>query len=397
MSQSFFTGTIFAYSMVEIHLRNEVIRMVKTPEWVQPLFDQVNTKAKAEALRLGEAIPYIPENGHYVDMGKKDVVWWTNGFWAGTLWLLNHATGDPLYQQTAQANEQVLDGAFDKFIGLHHDVGFMWDLSAVADYRLTGNERSLARGLHAATLLAGRYNPRGKFLRSWNRDRAGWVIIDSMMNINLLYWARDEQNDPRFGFMAEDHADTVMNNIVRSDGSVAHIGVFDPVSGELLETKGGQGYGEGSSWSRGQAWAIYGFALSYAHTHKEAYLDTAKRVANYFLANIADTGDVPLVDFRAPATPKIVDTSAGLCAACGLLELAKHVPVLEQPLYYDAAVRIIQAVTTDYLDLDPATDGIVTGGTPAYHDDQHEVRMIYSDFFLVEALVRLLGKDFMIW
>ncbi|WP_040535671.1 glycoside hydrolase family 88 protein [Schleiferilactobacillus shenzhenensis] len=372
--------------------------MTKTPAWVQPLFDQVSAKAKAEAERLGSAIPYIPgEDGHYIDMGKKDVIWWTNGFWAGTLWLLYHATGDDQFRTTAEANEAVLDGAFDQFIGLHHDVGFMWDLSAVADYRLTKNNRAWARGLHAATLLAGRYNPRGKYLRSWNRDRPGWVIIDSMMNINLLYWARDEQNDPRYGYMAEDHADTVMNNIVRPDGSVAHIGIFDPTTGELLKTDGGQGYGEGSSWSRGQAWALYGFALSYAHTQKEDYLDTAKRVANYFLANIADTGDVPLVDFRAPAEPKIVDTSAGLCAAAGLITLSRQVPALEQSLYYDAAVKIVKAVADDYLDLDPATDGIVTGGTPAYHDPQHEVRMIYSDFFLVEALVKLLGKDFLIW
>lgn len=371
--------------------------MTETPAWVQPLFDKVSAKAKAEAIRLGSAIPYIPEDGHYVDMGKKDVIWWTNGFWAGTQWLLYHATGDPVFKQTAEANEAVLDGAFDKFIGLHHDVGFMWDLSAVADYRLTQNNRSWARGLHAATLLAGRYNPRGKFLRSWNRDRAGWVIIDSMMNINLLYWARDEQNDPRYGFMAEDHADTVMNNIVRPDGSVAHIGIFDPTTGALLKTDGGQGYGVGSSWSRGQAWALYGFVLSYEHTQKEAYLDTAKRVANYFLANIADTGDVPLVDFRAPREPKIVDTSAGLCAACGLLLLSEQVPALEQSLYYDAAVKIIKAIADGYLDLDAATDGIVTGGTPAYFDDQHEVRMIYSDFFLIEALTRLLGKNFLIW
>ena len=143
------------------------------------------------------------------------------------------------------------------------------------------SERSLARGLHAAHLLAGRYNPRGKFIRSWNRDRAGWVIVDSMMNVPLLYWAEDVIDDPRFKYIAMDHVDTVMNNTVRQDGSCNHIIVLDPTNGELLETPGGQGYASGSSWSRGQAWAIYGFALSYLHTDKKEYLDTAKKAVSY--------------------------------------------------------------------------------------------------------------------
>lgn len=364
----------------------------------EDLFTKVQTKLTAEAKRLGPAIPYTPgPDGKYGDMAQKDITWWTNGFWAGTMWLMYNATREPLFKETAETNEAELDQAMTIYTGLHHDVGFMYQLSAVADYRLTGSERSKARGLHAAALLVGRYNPRGKFIRSWNRDRAGWVIIDSMLNIPLLYWARDTIDDPRFGYVAEDHADTVMNNIVRPDGSTNHIGIFDPTNGQLLDTPGGQGYGPGSSWSRGQAWALYGFALSYAHTQKQAYLDTAKRVASYFIANVETTGYVPLADFRAPAEPVIYDTSASLCAACGLLEIEKHVSEFEKPLYHEAAVKLLQAVTDHYLDLDPATDGIVLGATPAYHDKLREVRLIYSDFYLVETLTRLLGKDFLIW
>ncbi|WP_261806299.1 glycoside hydrolase family 88 protein [Lapidilactobacillus luobeiensis] len=366
-------------------------------ELAQTLLQQVITKIKAEISRLDDQIPYIPVEGQYSDMGKKDIVWWTNGFWPGLLWLLYQQTHDEIFRQCAEKCEMRLDSAFDKFIGLHHDVGFMWQLSAVADYRLTDNERSQARGLHAATLLAGRYNPRGKFIRSWNHDRAGWVIIDSMMNISILYWAAQELNDPRFKFIATDHADTVMNNLVRPDGSVAHIGVFDPNTGQLLETLGGQGYETGSSWSRGQAWAIYGFALSYRHTKNNDYLNTAKRVANYFIANIVETNYIPLVDFRAPQHPRLFDTSAGLCAACGLLEIARQVPKYERDFYYQAGFRIIKAVASEYLDLDPNTDGIVKGGAGAYHDNNHNVKLIYSDFYFIEALLGLLSSDFLIW
>ncbi|MGM0123965.1 unsaturated chondroitin disaccharide hydrolase [Enterococcus sp. AZ194] len=371
---------------------------LKTKEWAQGILEKLDRKLTVQATRLGEKIPYVPENGHYPDMGEKDIIWWTNGFWSGTLWQMYHATGNELYAKTAEKNEARLDAAFTQYTGLHHDVGFMWLHTAVANYRLTENERSKARGLHAAHLLAGRYNPRGKFIRSWNRDRAGWVIIDSMLNIPLLYWARDTLDDPRFGFVAEDHADTVMNHIVREDGSVNHIGVFDAYTGELIDTPAGQGYANGSSWSRGQAWAIYGFALSYLHTEKKEYLDTAKKVAHYFISQVSKTDWIPLVDFRAPKEPVIIDTSAGLCAACGFLEIAKHVGEYEKDFYIQAAVNLVQAIEKSYANWDETVDSVIDFSTGAYHDEANkQVPIIYADYYFVEAIVRLLEKDFIIW
>ena len=298
----------------------------------------------------------------------------------------------------AQGAEEKLDRAFDIYTGLHHDVGFMWLHSAVADYRLTGDERAKVRALHAAHLLAGRYNPRGKFIRSWNRDRSGWVIVDSMMNIPLLYWARDELGDPRFEYVAMDHADTVMKYTVREDGSCNHIIVLDPANGELLETPGGQGYGSGSSWSRGQAWAVYGFALSYVHTGKEEYLSTAKKVANYFIAQTDRTDHVALIDFRAPKEPVYWDSTAGVCAVCGMLEIAKHVPEMEKEFYFESALNILKATDEKFCNWDPDFDSIVQMGSGAYHSeaDRH-VPIIYGDYFLIEAVLRLMDKDFLIW
>lgn len=367
--------------------------------WAEGIYEKIREKLSAECDRIGDRIPYIAEDGVYrEDKAGTDPVWWTNGFWAGLLWQMYHADGAETYRQAAESVEEKLDRAFDIYTGLHHDVGFMWLHTAVADYRLTENERAKARGLHAAHLLAGRYNPRGKFLRSWNRDRAGWVIVDSMMNIPLLYWARDVIGDPRFEYIAMDHADTVMKYTVRSDGSCNHIIVLDPASGELLETPAGQGYGSGSSWSRGQSWAIYGFALSYVHTGKQEYLETAKRVAHYFLAQTDLTGGVALVDFRAPKEPVYWDSTAGVCAACGLLEIAAHVPELEKEFYISGALRILKATDERFCSWDPAYDSIVHMGSGSYatEHDRH-VPIIYGDYFFVEAVLRLLDKDFLIW
>ncbi|MEQ7303474.1 glycoside hydrolase family 88 protein [Enterococcus avium] len=373
----------------------------ETKQWAKKIFKKIDEKLTVEAKRLGGKIPYIPsaETGLYEeDLGTSDPVWWTNGFWSGMMWQMYHATEKELYKKTAELNEAALDKAFEIYTGLHHDVGFMWLHTAVANFRLTGNERSKARGLHAAHLLAGRYNPRGKYIRSWNRDRAGWVIIDSMLNIPMLYWAEKEIGDPRFRYIAEDHADKVMNQIVRPDGSVNHIGVFDPTSGELIETPAGQGYASGSSWSRGQAWAIYGFALSYLHTGKTDYLETAKKVAHYFISEVAKTDWIPVVDFRAPQEPVMIDTSAGMCAACGLLEISKHVDEYEKALYIDAAINILQATEEKYAIWDTEKDGLIDYSTGSYHEEKWtEMPIIYADYYFVEAILRLLDKDFLIW
>ena len=373
----------------------------ETTQWAKKIFKKIDEKLTVEAKRLGGKIPYIPsaETGLYEeDLGTSDPVWWTNGFWSGMMWQMYHATEKELYKKTAELNEAALDKAFEIYTGLHHDVGFMWLHTAVANFRLTGNERSKARGLHAAHLLAGRYNPRGKYIRSWNRDRAGWVIIDSMLNIPMLYWAEKEIGDPRFRYIAEDHADKVMNQIVRPDGSVNHIGVFDPTNGELIETPAGQGYASGSSWSRGQAWAIYGFALSYLHTGKTDYLETAKKVAHYFISEVAKTDWIPVVDFRAPQEPVMIDTSAGMCAACGLLEISNHVDEYEKALYIDAAINILQATEEKYAIWDKEKDGLIDYSTGSYHEEKWtEVPIIYADYYFVEAILRLLDKDFLIW
>ena len=380
--------------------------------WAHETEKKLLERFAAERDRVGDKIPYIAEDHTYKkDMAAtpEDLIWWTNGFWPGILWQCYSALGgsDATGEEAAEAQkflevargvEDKLDGAFDRYTGLHHDVGFMWLLSAVADARLTGNERSVARGLHAAHLLAGRYNPRGKFIRSWNRDRAGWVIVDSMMNIPLLYWAAEQIGDPRFTYVAEDHADTIMANTVRGDGSCNHIIVLDPTSGELLETPAGQGYAPGSSWSRGQSWAVYGFALSYRHTGEQRYLDCAKRVANYFTSQVAQTGDVALLDFRQPAEPVYWDALAGTIAACGILEIARACEGTEREEWVRWALRILKATDERFCDWDVSHDGVVTMCSGAYHSDKdRHVPMVYADYYFLEAVLRLTGKDALLW
>lgn len=365
--------------------------------WAKEKLEKIWNKYDKTLKRHGkDFIFYEAENGTYQEnKAKSDIIWWTNGFDPGIFWQLDHFRKNNNFEEAAQSMEAELDKAFDKYQGLHHDVGFMWLPSAVEDYRLTDNERSYWRGRHAADLLAGRFNIAGNYLRSWNKDRAGWVIIDSMFNIQLLYWASEVTKDPRFKMMADAHAHTVMKNHVRPDGSVAHIVVFDPNTGEAIETLGGQGYEVGSSWSRGQAWALAGFAYAYRHTNNSEYLATSKRVANYFIANIAQTGYIPRIDFRAPELKNDTDTSAATAAACGLLELAKLTSSADSKLYRDSALKILHAVSNRFANYDEEKDGILTGAATAYHDedDGHNINLNYGDYFFIEALLRILDDN----
>jgi unsaturated chondroitin disaccharide hydrolase len=247
--------------------------------------------------------------------------------------------------------------------------------------------------------LAGRYNPAGRFIRAWNGDKTGWIIIDCLMNIPLLYWASGEIDDPRFRVIAMEHAYTALKHLVRQDGSCNHIAVLSPQTGDCLETPAGQGYAPGSSWSRGQSWGLYGFALSYRHTGERKFLDAAKRIANYVMANFARNDWLPPVDFRSPPDPVKHDSTAAMISACGLLEIAHHVGEHEKDLYTNAALKLLAAGEKAFADWNVETDGIIGKGTAAYHGkpEDTEVPIIYGDYFFVEAVLRLLGKDFLIW
>lgn len=366
--------------------------------WAAQVWEKLSIKLKAECLRIGSAIPYIPADGIYEDMGNQSLVWWTNGFWSGILWQMYHTVKEDIYKEAAEKIEQRLNQGLADYEGLDHDVGFLWLHTAVANYRLTGNERSRTRGLHAAGILAGRFQPAGGYIRAWNEGQEGVAIVDCLMNLPLLYWAAEERKDAGLKQIAVSHADMALRYILRPDGSCNHLAVFDPETGEYLDNPGGQGYESGSSWTRGQAWAIYGMALSFRYTGKKEYLDAAKRTAHYFCANAALRDYEVVIDFRAPGEPVYYDTTAAVCAACGLLELSDFVGEYEKPLYIKSAVRLLKKIAAKFCEWDPKLDSIVSHGSAKYHrESDREVPIIYGDYFFLEGILRLLDKDFLIW
>ena len=376
-------------------LTNEQIK------WVNETWAKVEEKLSVTAVRSRDKIPFWSVDGMHDDTKEDGINCWTNGFWPGLMWLMYSVTGKEDYRKTAENIEALLDRAFMNYNGLGHDVGFIWRLASGADYQLTGSEKAKNRQSIAANHLIARFNPTGEFLRAWNIERdgektTGWTIIDTMMNLPILYWASKEYDDPRFKDVAMKHADNTMLNHVRPDGSVRHIVKHDPVTGEIVGEAAGQGYEIGSAWSRGQAWIIYGYVLSYIHTGKEEYLDTAKKAAHYFIACVCEDW-LPRQDFRAPEEG-IFDASAGLIASCGMIEIAKLVPEHEKRLYIRAALNLLMTIEKEWADWSGDTDFIIKMSTGSYKGKKsHNTYLIYADYYFVEALYKLKGCEPLFW
>ncbi len=369
-------------------------------QWIDEVWSRIEKKLSRVAVKSRDKIPYSTVDGVHDNRGVTEPDWWTNGFWGGMMWLMYNETKNEEYRKTAQSADKILEKALENYKILHHDVGFMWHISSGAEYRLTGNERACNKTLFTAAMLASRYNIDGGFIRAWNGDKIGWTIIDTMMNLPLLYWASEEIGDPRFKRIAMRHADMVIKDHIRPDGSVNHIVNHDTETGEVISIPQGQGYAPDSCWSRGLAWAVYGTIISYIHTGKQEYLDAAKKTANYFIVNCASNEYKTPIDFKAPKEPVYYDSTAGVCAACGMLEIAKYVTDAEAETYQKAAINILKATDKYFADYSENEDALVLMGSSRYPNESDKglhMPIIYADFYFVEAMLKLKGNEFLIW
>ena len=369
-------------------------------KWLLEVSEKIKKKMLPVVQRNIGKIPYNTVDGVYNDYSGAMVGWWTNGFWGGILWQMYNATGEAVYREEAEKLEEKLDAVLLNWVAMDHDSGFKWLPTAVVNYRMHGNERSKNRGILAADNLAGRFNPVGRYIKAWNDQgdgsRAGWAIIDCMMNIPLLYWAYEVTKDPKYMHMATMHADTAMKNFIREDGSVKHIIEFDPATGEYQKSHGGQGYGHGSSWTRGQTWALYGFTLSYIHTGNEKYLNCAKKVANYFIANTPKDYLIP-IDFRQPEEPHLEDSIAAAIAACGLIEIAKYTEGADKNIYHNAAVNMLKALDEKRCNWSEDVDHILEECAEGYHTPKKNMSIMYGDYYFIEAIWKLTGQEIFLW
>ena len=353
-------------------------------------------KTTRHNLRTMEEFPESFKHGAWKPIEKDRAAGhWVDGFWTGLLWLAWAHSGDAELRQGAECWTGRL--AHLKTSRGTHDLGFIFYLSHVIAGRLTGDTAWYNNAIEAAYTLTERFNPQGEFLQAWDDDGirkwAGRTNIDLMMNLALLYWASEKTGDASLADIATQHARTSRLALVRGDGSTAHVADFNPATGLLMRQEQYQGYSHDSCWSRGQAWALYGFATCYRYTAIPGFLSTAQALADYTQRRLpADL--VPFWDYDSPHIPDTYrDSSAAAVTVCGLVELAA-VDGENAERWLDFAERMLHSLCESYLIRGAAgPSSILRAGARSVPANLMEHGLIYGDYYFLEALTAFKRPD----
>ena len=338
---------------------------------------------------------------------------WTNGFYPGILWMLYAHTGDIAWKVKAEKVTRALEVQKDQIY--HHDIGFIIMSSFGKAYEYSPSEYYRNIIIHSAESQLTRFSEITGTTRSWDKwtSRGGTytteypVIIDNLMNLDLLFKAYELTGNDKFLKPALSHADKTMANHIREDGSAYHLVAYDPETGEVDARKTSQGFSDSSAWSRGQAWAIYGFTMCYRFTRNPDYLATAMKAADFFINhknlpedfipywdfNIGEFSDYEWAYDPARFDEEPRDASAAAATASALLELKDYVddPVKSRE-YRDAAVKMLKSLATpEYMAEKGQNNYFLLKHSVASvpHDSSIDKPEAYADYYFLEALLKL--------
>lgn len=341
----------------------------------------------------------VPRN---VDHGNDDWRYvkygdWTSGFWPGILWYLYEATGAPMWKTEAEKATQVLL-PLSTSPAHNHDLGFQVFNSFGNGLRLTGNPEYKTAILRTADTLATLFHPKVGTILSWPgayKDKAPHnTIVDNLMNLELLFWASKNGGTKSLYDMAVSHATTTMNNHFRPDGSSYHVILYDTITGKKIKGIAAQGYADESMWSRGQAWAIYGYTMVFRETQDTTFLKFAEKITDVYLKRLPEDL-IPYWDFDAPGIPdEPRDAAAASITASALLELAGYVDTAKGEVYRKKAEAMLEELSTDNYRANDVSSAFLlhaTGHKPG--DSEVDASLIYADYYYLEALLRLKKLD----
>jgi unsaturated chondroitin disaccharide hydrolase len=367
------------------------------------VLDLLAEKTAEDERRIGVEFPYVTApDGSWetllasLSAGYQGVNWshgnWFCGFWVGLLTAAYLRTGDDRFLSYARERMTLVAPRADD--PNTHDIGFVFYSSAKVLDHVTGESAFREIGLRAADRLRRRLvtTRSGAYLSSWGplddpRGRAS-SAIDTMANIPLLYWAAEAADDGSYRLAGEAHALKTRDAFIRPNDSTFHAVEYDTRTGERLRGYTFQGYSDESDWSRGQAWAIYGYVASAAATGKLDYIKLAERLARYWLNR---TGEdlVPFWDFDDPAIPNAPrDSAAAAIVAAALVDLAAlHPSEADGAHWRQVAEDILAALCRSYVARDGQHRGLLKHGCYSQpHKIGQDSAVLFGDFYFVEAL-----------
>src|ERR1700730_7078838 len=283
------------------------------------LFDDAFRYARQQVRKLIENhpdfYPMYTRNGRWKHEGQ---AWtnWCEGFLPGMMWLFQkrpaHNGDDSKYwlEQAIRYSAPIEVRKTDRDV---HDLGFLFMPTYYRWYQVTHDPKLKNVIIEDGKTQAMRFQENRQYRRSFVAENS--LFIDIMMNVGIIFFAARETGDRRLRDVALRHCLTTRRVLVRGDGSTAHEGIFDLETGEFLRQATQQGYRGDSCWSRGQAWALYGFSMAYELTGDSRLLATAQACADFYVSRTPAHG-VPQNDWEQPNPRLPYESSAAATAAC---------------------------------------------------------------------------------
>ena len=317
---------------------------------------------------------------------------WTEGFVGGQFWLIYQLTGNEWFRKQAEKYCLLIESR--KTDHTVHDLGFLFWPTWKRRYDFSGDPAHNQVVVEAGRTLAKRFQSPGGYLCSFQGPES--LYIDIMMNVGLVFYAADQDQDESLQEIACRHCLTTRRRLVRGDGSTAHEGIFNPETGAFLKQTTRQGWRNDSTWARGLTWALYGFGTAFDFSGDIRFLNTAELIAGYYMEHTPQ-GSIPPNDWDEPAPEIHFESSAAAIAACGLYRLSKLVKDPAQAdRYATHALKTLQTLLTpDFLALEmPEWKGILKHGI--YHKPAQvgvDESTIWGDYYFLELLSLVLQES----
>lgn len=419
MNQKFLTTIAYQFLLLLVFgaLNNLQAQKRQTVEPQKVLLQTVETSLSASVEQYKHLMrqlkpdqwPRTFENGRLLTVNPYA---WISGFYPGSLLYLYEFSGEDSLRNEARERLERMEKL--QTVTANHDLGFMMYCSFGNAYRLFQDPAHKGILIQSAKSLASRFNPRVGCIESWDDIKSldgkrmldFPVIIDNMMNLELLFFASKATGDPYYKDIAIQHSNTTLENHFREDFSSYHVVAYDTVSGNALSKETHQGFSDNSTWSRGQAWAIYGFTMVYRETGNKKYLRAAQKMADFYLQhenlpddlvpywdfNVNQEGYTPVWNYDPQKYPDVPrDASAGAIVASALLELSEYVGKKKSQAYLLAAEKMIASLSSPKYRASVGTNGgfilmHASGGVPG--DVEVDVPLSYADYYYIESLMR---------